>query len=452
MFSRTDVAFFCISVGYQEGWIAVSSMLGAFKQLFGPAMFLYLNLAYYLPSIPVLVLQAQFDHRLNQRLGLPTATAIRMTFGLGCTAAIMGLLPFFMWRAYDLLVLVVLLGITSSVVFSSSYQIVSHFPASSNVALTTGFVGGGPLVLLVQLLAEIGPHPSQGQAALLFEFSAFIAILGLVAGGLLISKHWHHLAAMGGGGSKEPLLPWWLRTPGQDAKSGLRAGSKFSTPPVTPPAGHSRTVSLSIDHESSYENLSIEASEAFLEESSMGGSLLSHPHETQTSLSATWRRIWPAAVALFLSVGASMVVAPFFTYVPSSGSTGDLLPQVLFAARTLSDIAGRLLPFIPAIRSKTGLFIAGVLRAALTPGFFWYMNWGEEHGMLNDYVIILAIAVFWAASGHVNACAYVMAAQWAPPGGGDRAGGLMALSFQVSCLVSLLLAAALQHVIFPQPA
>lgn len=50
----------------------------------------------------------------------------------------MTVLPFFMWRAYDLLVLVVLLGITSSMVFSSSYQIVSHFPASSNVALTTG--------------------------------------------------------------------------------------------------------------------------------------------------------------------------------------------------------------------------------------------------------------------------------------------------------------------------
>lgn len=81
-----------------------------------------------------------------------------------------------------------------------------------------------------------------------------------------------------------------------------------------------------------------------------------------------------------------------------------------------------------------------------------YMNWGAEHGMLNDYVIILAIAAFWAASGHVNACAYVMAAQWAPPGGGDRAGGLMALAFQVSCLASLLLAAALQHVVFPQPA
>lgn len=114
------------------------------------------------------------------------------------------------------------------------------------------------------------------------------------------------------------------------------------------------------------------ASEALLEEDSMGGSLLSHPHGTQTSLCTTWVRIWPAAVALVLSVGASMVVAPFFTYVPSSGATGDLLPQALFAVRTLSDIAGRLLPFAPAIQSKPGLLAAGVLRAALTPAFFWW--------------------------------------------------------------------------------
>ena len=81
-----------------------------------------------------------------------------------------------------------------------------------------------------------------------------------------------------------------------------------------------------------------------------------------------------------------------------------------------------------------------------------YTAYDAPHGMLNDGFIIAAIALFWAASGHVNACAYVMAAQWAPAGKADRAGGLMAVVFQVSCLLSLLLAAALQHVLFLQPA
>ena len=37
---------------------------------------------------------------------------------------------------------------------------------------------------------------------------------------------------------------------------------------------------------------------------------------------------WPAAAALFLSVSTSILVFPFFTYVPTSGYLGDLLPQV----------------------------------------------------------------------------------------------------------------------------
>ena len=68
--------------------------------------------------------------------------------------------------------------------------------------------------------------------------------------------------------------------------------------------------------------------------------------------------------------------------------------------------------------------------------------------MLNDAVAVLAVAFFWASSGHVNACAYVMAAAWAPPGAKERAGGLMALVFQMACLLSLLCAAAVQHYSF----
>lgn len=38
--------------------------------------------------------------------------------------------------------------------------------------------------------------------------------------------------------------------------------------------------------------------------------------------------IWPAALALFLSVSTSILVFPFFPYVPTSGYFGDALPQV----------------------------------------------------------------------------------------------------------------------------
>ncbi len=46
--------------------------------------------------------------------------------------------------------------------------------------------------------------------------------------------------------------------------------------------------------------------------------------------------IWPAALALFLSVSTSILIFPFFPYVPTSGYFGDALPQVCSFASCLS--------------------------------------------------------------------------------------------------------------------
>ena len=51
---------------------------------------------------------------------------------------ICALLPFFMWKEQALTILVILLGISSGIALSGSYQLVSYFPASCNVALTAG--------------------------------------------------------------------------------------------------------------------------------------------------------------------------------------------------------------------------------------------------------------------------------------------------------------------------
>lgn len=47
-------------------------------------------------------------------------------------------------------------------------------------------------------------------------------------------------------------------------------------------------------------------------------------------LGAISRRIWPAALALTLSVSSSMALFPLFTYVPSSGMLGEALPEVRY--------------------------------------------------------------------------------------------------------------------------
>ena len=55
--------------------------------------------------------------------------------------------------------------------------------------------------------------------------------------------------------------------------------------------------------------------------------LLAEP-PTEPSASRIMTGIWPAAFSLFLSVGTSILVFPFFTFVPTSGYLGSMLPQV----------------------------------------------------------------------------------------------------------------------------
>lgn len=61
-----------------------------------------------------------------------------LSSGLGGSALICAIYPFYEASRTILLVLVSLLGLCNSIAFSTSYQIVTHFGTSNSVALTTG--------------------------------------------------------------------------------------------------------------------------------------------------------------------------------------------------------------------------------------------------------------------------------------------------------------------------
>ena len=82
----------------------------------------------------------------------------------------------------------------------------------------------------------------------------------------------------------------------------------------------------------------------------------------------------------------------------------------------------------------------------MTPIFFLYISSGFS--AYNDWAAVLYITLFWLLSGYVNNCAYVMAPKWVPQTGTAKAGGIMALVFQVSSLLALLLAFWIEHTYF----
>ena len=53
------------------GWMAVSSLLGYYKLLYGPQILLQMNIAYGFPSMPLLLVSSMLDRWLDRRFGEP---------------------------------------------------------------------------------------------------------------------------------------------------------------------------------------------------------------------------------------------------------------------------------------------------------------------------------------------------------------------------------------------
>lgn len=75
-------------------WLAVSSELSHYRSLYGPQVLLHLNIAYYVPSIPLLIFQSFFDERLEAAFGVSRTILSRLIFGLVGYAAVSAYFPF----------------------------------------------------------------------------------------------------------------------------------------------------------------------------------------------------------------------------------------------------------------------------------------------------------------------------------------------------------------------
>ncbi len=58
-------------MAYTVGWMTFSSLLAYYKQLYGPQVLLAMNIAYFLPSIPLLLVSGLYDEWLAQKFGAP---------------------------------------------------------------------------------------------------------------------------------------------------------------------------------------------------------------------------------------------------------------------------------------------------------------------------------------------------------------------------------------------
>ncbi|KAK9829727.1 hypothetical protein WJX72_007534 [[Myrmecia] bisecta] len=259
---KQAVCFFLVAVAYTSSWQAVSSLLAYFKSLYGPQVLLDLNTAWLLPGIPILLL-SQWD--AYDSYG--PALSAKLVTGMAASAALCAVFPLIASTEARLLALVTTLGLFSAVSFGSSYQLVARFPPSCTVALTTAAI----LLLRTQ---------GKEQEAMLSGHSGF----------LLDRPH------------MQPAARRW--------------SNAFSGGPDLP-----TTFRCSLDIPASGSPASEDCSQtsSVLERTSLlgGSDDCSQPAAVLSGRDLV-AALWPAAMALFLSAGSSVLCFPFFSYLTSS--------------------------------------------------------------------------------------------------------------------------------------
>jgi len=190
---------FFIAVGVSIGFTCVLAAVNYFSlTLFQDKReFLYLCMAVYLPSLPVVMLQLKYDKQVDTKLGSQNAFNFRAAVYFIIMGLLMAYLPLgpaspdvrstpTMDRQPPLLICVTILGFFSALSYGTFFQIVSFLPSrggTCTAVFSMGYQGAGIIAMIMALVIGFRTHPTDAQVkgffwcAAFFEFFAGIAYM-----------------------------------------------------------------------------------------------------------------------------------------------------------------------------------------------------------------------------------------------------------------------------------
>lgn len=447
-------------VAVSIGFVAICSELSRLAAAWGNNVLLKINICFYLPSVPLLLLGATFDEHFDQRYGKRRTNTFRVAAGAGCVpgscmkatlaclpclpalrstccrrlhipcpacagfggcAAVLLAFPFVQGHLLCLLGAVVALGVFSAAAAGSSYQLATQQDdgGSATVAVALGYVSSAPVVLLVEAGWRIGPLCPWHKVLVLYATVAAITAAALAAAMAIVRRQQPAQEPL-----VEPLLHEWAQP---EVHAWLAEGIAASSTAAAAAGARSNHVAVDDDDDS-----------VLLDGGDAAG--------VQRTLLTT---LWPAAASLSISIATSMLLFPLFPHFRSSGAVGHtMLPVVLFWVRALADIAGRLLPKLASGPPPAAAVLSvAALRLLLLPLPLLRIAGHLPAPLQSDWLLVAFVAAQWLAGGAVNVWAFLLLPRLVPAHLGPRAASVMTLTFNTSCLAGLLLAIPVQSLI-----
>jgi len=365
-----SLALVMVPFGYTFPFAAIQGLVDVLDQAYGNKIFVWVNVCFLLPGLPLAVFQNAYDLRFDSVFGSLLTFQVRMVIFSGVLVAVCGMLT---WQRSEPAILVssTLIGICCWGANGTCVQLVQMLGTTSTVLMQSGMQASCLSALVLVLAMQIHSHELESEkVSIYFAVATVFAFVGWLM--------WFALFGL----TSTVFDRLTLRDQVLSSTSG------------DAPADHRPT--LSPKKEENHQLLATGGDDTSFEA----------PAEHQTAL----RQLM---AALFTTVFCSTLVGCFLGYISSDG-TFSSISTVLVLSRLMCDVLSR--PMIhllsmcsmrPRFTQNTfSLLIATLVRAALMTVFFMYES--DVFGK-NDLFIIGFMCVFAFASGFLVVYSYVLA-------------------------------------------
>lgn len=381
-----------VGTGISISAVSLQSSVAYFSNLYGKESFLWINIAIYLPALPVSLFMIHWS--TLQRGKCPdseqTWCETRRLIVSFVLLAVIGMSVASTNSLWSLLLVSFMTGVFSTVAYCSAFQIAMSCADADNlrIGLNLGYQGSVVVVIVAQELS--GLQPGSALADVWFFFSV-VALLSLAA---TVSAY----------------------------KLGI--------------------VCI---------KLSSETSESLLSDELLpDGHADREDEEEKYSYSEVLVEIRSYAMVLFATVFGSIVIFPFYSYVPSSSSsevTQRFLPMYMFYTKSFSDLASRVAClFLPKVASASVLLWCSLARLSFVPYFLAYCFTNVFYQ--SDLLILGAVAFYSFTSGLFITYAYTLvptkdsSAEYT-----RKASSMMSVTFQLAITAALVCSTIAYYVI-----
>lgn len=320
-FELSNFAFLLISFGYMLPWTSLGSLISYYKYNYSASFYVKLYCAYYLPGLPIAILQHNYDNLIDLKYGSHTAYLYR---GLVAYSLTMIVIISMIWCRNEavLIFLFVILGTCGWLCHGAATMLASMHTAAAIAYLQTGFRCPEIYALIAVEIFDIGRSPTEMHLKLFFVTTALFVFSGLFS--------WIYIV------DTPKSIQCFDEKDHNVLTSELSHGYEESVPLLENDIEHS--------HKSKEDNRTPKKYTGYVRPLRKAQRFLKEC-ESKIRQDTIFQDITPLCIALFLTIFSSIFQAAFFAYVESSSNRD--IEQILYFVRLFCDFLGRPLTRLP---------------------------------------------------------------------------------------------------------